>query len=72
MGEGGFEVKPQRHETIFMGKVDPSRQHSCKDFNLAIVGGLGWINWFKNEAGECLYFMQLFLLYILFGENFTG
>ena len=55
-----------------MREVDPSRQHSYKDFNLAIAGELGWINWFKNEAGECLYFMQLFLLYILFGENFTG
>ena len=23
----------------------------------------------KNGAGQCLYFMQLFLHYILFGEN---
>ena len=44
----------------------------CKDFNLAIVGGLGWMKWLKNGAGKCLYFMQLFLHYILFGENFIG
>ena len=42
----------------------------CKDFNLAIVGGLGWMKCSKNGAGKCLYFMQLFLHYILFGENF--
>ena len=44
----------------------------CKDFDLAIVGWLGWIKWLKNRAGICLYFMQLFLHYILFGENFVG
>ena len=44
----------------------------CKDFNLAIVGGLGWMKWLKNGAGKCLYFMQLFLHYIFFGENFIG
>ena len=44
----------------------------CKDFDLATVGGLGWMKWLKNGAGKCLYFMQLFLHYILFGENFIG
>ena len=44
----------------------------CKDFNLAIVGGLGSIKCLKNGAGKCLYFMQLFLHYILLGENFIG
>ena len=44
----------------------------CKDFNLAIVGGLGWIKWLKSGAGKYSYFMQLFLHYILFGENFIG
>ena len=39
----------------------------CKDFNLAIAGELG-----KNGARKSLYFMQLFLHYILFGENFIG
>ena len=40
----------------------------CKDFNLAVAGGLGWMKWLKNGAGKCLYFMQLLLHYILFGE----
>ena len=44
----------------------------CKDFNLAIVGGLGWMKWLKNGAGKCLYFMQLLLHCILCGENFIG
>ena len=30
------------------------------------------MKWLKNGAGKCLYFMQLFLDYILFGENFIG
>ena len=42
----------------------------CKDFNLAVVGGQGWMKCLKNGAEKCLYFMQLFLHYILFGENF--
>ena len=45
----------------------------CKDFNLVIVGGgLGWMKWFKNVAWKCLYFMQVFLHYTLFGENLIG
>ena len=44
----------------------------CKDFNLATVGGLVWMKWLKNGAGKCLYFMQLFLHCILFGEIFVG
>ena len=32
-----------------------------RDFNLAIVGELGWMKWLKNRAGKCIYFMQLFL-----------
>ena len=31
-----------------MGRVDPSTP--CKDFNLAIGGGLGWIKLLKNGA----------------------
>ena len=30
------------------------------------------MKWLKNWAGNCLYFMQLLLHYILFGENFIG
>ena len=44
----------------------------CKDFNLAIVGGLGWMKWLKSGTGKYLYFMQLFLHYIPVGENFIG
>ena len=49
-----------------------SHKTPCKDFNLAIVGGIGWMKWLKNAAEKCLSFMQLFLHYILFGENFIG
>ena len=58
---------PERDGTIFMGEV-----HTCKDFNLAVVGRPGWIKWLKNGAGKCLYFMQLFLHYILFGKKWGG
>ena len=47
-------------------------QAPCKDFNLAIVGRLGWMKWLKNRLRKCLYFMKLFLHYTLFGENFIG
>ena len=30
------------------------------------------MKWLKNGAEKCLYFMQLFLHYIVFGENFIG
>ena len=55
-GGGG---KPQRHKGMgacLWGKLTP--------FDLAI-GGLGWMNWLINGAGNCLYFMPLFLHYIL-------
>ena len=52
------------------GKLTPQDTITCKDFNSAIEGGLGWMKWLKNGAGKYLYFMQLFLHYILFGENF--
>ena len=60
--------KPQRDGTILMGKLN--LKTPCKDFNLAIVVGLVWMKWLKNGAGKCIYFIQLFLHYILFGENF--
>ena len=37
-----------------------------KSFNLAIVGGLGWVKWLKNGAGK----MFIFHAIILFGESF--
>ena len=52
------------------GKLTPQDTITCKDFNSAIEGGLGSMKWLKNGAGKYLYFMQLFLHYILFGENF--
>ena len=30
------------------------------------------MKWLKNGVEKCLYLMQLFLHYILFGENFIG
>ena len=65
-GGGGQATKPQRDGTIFMGEVDPLRHH-VKIFNLAIVGGLGWMKWVKMGQGS-LYFMQLVLHFIFFGE----
>ena len=55
----------------FYARIWPLRT-PCKDFTLAIVGGLGWMKSLKDGTGKCLYFMQLFLQYILFGENFIG
>ena len=43
-----------------------------KNFNLTIVRLLGGMKWLKNGARKFLYFMQLFLHYILSGENFIG
>ena len=63
--------KQQTDGTIFMGGSWPLKT-PYKDFNLAIVGRLGWMKWLKNGARKCLYFMQLFLRYILLGENFIG
>ena len=65
------EGKPKRDGTIFMRESWPLKK-PCKDFNLAIVGELGWMKWLKNEAAKCLYLMQLFLNYILFDENFIA
>ena len=55
-------------------EVEPSRDHVkilIWHFK-AVEVGRGWMNWLKNGTGNCLYFMQLFLYYILFGENFIG
>ena len=70
-----YGVKLERDGTIFIGEVDTSRGVNPyvvsprKDFNLLMEGGLGWI---RIEAWKILYFMELFLLYILFCENFIG
>ena len=63
--------KPQRDKGYFYGGSSILKV-PCKDFNLAIVGELGWMKWLKNEAVKCLYLMQLFLNYILFDENFIA
>ena len=45
----------------------------CKDFNLAIGGGLGWMKWLKNGAGKGFIFHAIiYLHYILSDENFIG
>ena len=40
---------------ILWGKLTP--QDTPKGFNLAILGGLGWMKWLKNGAGKCLNFL---------------
>ena len=61
--------KPQRDGTTFMGEVGSwPPKTPCKDFNLAIVGGLGWMKWLKNGTVKCLYFLHS----IVFGEKFFG
>ena len=40
--------------------------------HLGIGWGLGWMKWLKMGQIKVLYFMQLLLQYILFGENFIG
>ena len=62
---GGQSTKGWDH---FFGESWPLKT-SCKDFNLAILGGLGWMKWLKNRAMKCLYYMQLFLHCILSGES---
>ena len=56
--------KLQKNGTIFL-------KTPCKDFNLAIGGGLGWMKWLKNGAGKSVCFMELFLHYI-FDKNFIA
>ena len=36
----------------------------CKDFNLAIGGGLGWMEWLKSGAGKGFIFHELHELHI--------
>ena len=55
--------KPQRDGIIFMGEVDP--ENLCKDFNLAIGGGLGWIEWLKNGTGNG------FIYHVIIPELYT-
>ena len=57
-------------EPILWGKL--TLKTPCKDFDLEIVGGLGWIKWLKNGAWKYLCFMQLSMHYIFFDENFIG
>ena len=45
----------------FYGRSWPLKT-PCKDLNLTIVGGLGWMKWLKSGAGKSLYFMQLSML----------
>ena len=44
----------------------------CKDSDLGIVGGLGWMKSLKMGQGNVLYFMKLIVHYILFCESFIG
>ena len=53
-----------------MGLVTLLLKTPDKDFNFEIVVGLDWMKWLTNGSGKCLYFMQLFFHYIIFGENF--
>ena len=67
---GGSEDKPKRDEVIFMEEVDPLKLTPYKDFNLAIVGELGWMKWLKMGQGKvyisCNYsYTMSFLVKIL-------
>ena len=44
-----------------MGEVDP--QKPCKDFDLAIVGGLDWMKWLKMEQGNVYIHAIIHALY---------
>ena len=63
-----YGVQARKRWDNFYGGSEPLKT-PCKDFNLAIAGGLGAA---KTGAGNSLYFMQLFPDYILFGENLVG
>ena len=65
---GGQATKCRDH--LLLGELAP--QAPSKDFHLANGGGLGWMKWLKMGQRKILYFMQFFLYYILFGENFIG
>ena len=38
----------------------------CKDFHLAIEGGLGWMKWLKNGAEKCFIFHAIMPALYLF------
>ena len=73
-GGGNFEVIIQEANHKGMGTfLCGGGGLIPRDFNLAIREGLGWVKWFKKwRQGKVLYFMQLFLHYIVLGENFIG
>ena len=47
--------KPQRGGTIFYGCSWPL-ETPCKDFNLVIGGGLGWMKCLKNKIKKVFIF----------------
>ena len=57
-GGGDFEVTIWDANHKEMGPFLWGRhlETPCKDFNLAIGGGLGSMNWSKNEAGKGFIF----------------
>ena len=58
--------KPQRVGTIFYWGSWPL-ETLCKDFHLAIGGGLDWMNWLKNGVEKDFIFHAIFpVLYISF------
>ena len=54
---GGQATKGWDH---FHGESWPLKA-SCKDFNLAISGGLGWMKWLKNGTGKDFIFHTITL-----------
>ena len=69
MLKGDFKViiwgQATKVGTTFYGGIDP-RDKQRFSF------GLGWKIWLKMRHRKVLNFMQLFLHYISFGENFIG
>ena len=59
--------KPHRDGTIFMGAVDPSRQHVKM-----LIWQLGECKWLKNGAGKGFIFYAIIPALYPFCENCIG
>ena len=49
-GDGGWGGQGKKGSDHFYGGSSPLK--TCRDFNLAIVGGLDWMKWLKMGQGR--------------------